>query len=166
MTSGVWALALRPRSPLLSDCGASQGSQDPPSLESGFGTLDPAHGSALPSCLATGTPCPEPHKTPPSSSPNHDNTHPVLWPTLPQNTPKPTGVKQPGTLQSVTECQHPPQHLQQNHQQNTSTLSGNGIPWCKGRPEVGEQHPSTSGSSPVQAHVPTDPPRAGSMEVG
>jgi len=34
--------------------------------------------------------------------------HPGLWQMLPPNHPKPTGIKQPSTPQSLTECQHSP----------------------------------------------------------
>lgn len=66
-----------------------------------------AHGDTVPKTPLPKSPCS-------SSLPNHNGTHtprmhPILWQTLPQNHPKSTGLKQPGTLQSLIECQHPPQ---------------------------------------------------------
>lgn len=119
-----------------------------------FGSCSQIRSPLLPGLgKPTGAPCPEPHKTPPSSSPNHHNTHQRFGqrsPKAPQvhgcqtteHSAKPHRVPAPSTTPAA------------KTQQNASTLSRNGIPWGKGHPEEGEQHPSTSHASSCP-HGPT-----------
>lgn len=131
--TGVWPLALHPHLSLMCDCGASQGSQDPPAWRLGLDVwillmdlLSPpawpwkAHRNTMPK-----TPHPQ-RKTSPSSSPNHHNTNPVLWPKLLQTTPSPR-VFNNQTLHRVPASSKAPAS---KPQQNTSTLPRNGSTWC------------------------------------
>lgn len=140
----------------------------PPSLEIGFGCLDPAPGplsSPAQPWNPTGAPCPKPHlpkgepHLPPhqttTTTPKHAQHTPKALANAAPIHPKPTvGVQQPDTSQSLTECQHPPKNLQQNHQQSTSTLTRNGITWW--HPEVPAHQPAPLGEpmSPQSHHEP------------